>query len=486
VPLVISADLGTTTIAALAVDTERGELVQSVTLENDAEVTSADEKRRGGSDWDAARIAEIAMRCLGEVVTRLGDRSREVVAIGLTGQQHGVLFADGGEPLTPLVNWQDRRALQPMDGGESTFLDEARRRVGESCERAGCRLAAGFVATTMFRWRCEGVLPNRGIACCLPDWFAGQLTDATVRSEPTMAAGAGVLDVARRDWDGAAVQSLGLSLEQFPSVVEADQPLGGLCAPVATRLGLPAGLPVFPAIGDNQASFVGSVNKTAATLAINVGTGGQVGCYSDAFCYSPLLETRPFPLAGYLLVSCGLCGGRSYALLERFFRQLGRELFGLEKSEPLYEAMNRLAESAAGGADGLTCDPLFTGTRAQPERRAEWTGVTPENFTPANWIRSLLDGMAGVFAAGFDEMRRVGSAGEFDQIVGAGNGLRKNLVLAQAIAERFRLPVRLPAHSEEAATGAAVVAAVGAGLHESLADAAQWMRYGELACPAAP
>jgi sugar (pentulose or hexulose) kinase len=39
---------------------------------------------------------------------------RQVRAIGVTGQMHGVLWADcSGQPLTPYVTWQDARALVP-------------------------------------------------------------------------------------------------------------------------------------------------------------------------------------------------------------------------------------------------------------------------------------------------------------------------------------------------------------------------------------
>ena len=48
-------------------------------------------------------------------------------------------------------------------------------------------------------------------------------------------------------------------------------------------------------------------------------------------------------------------------------------------------------------------------------------------------------------------------------LVVSGNAVRKNPVLRQILAETFGLPLQIPAHTEEAAFGAALFAARGAG-----------------------
>jgi sugar (pentulose or hexulose) kinase len=230
-------------------------------------------------------------------------------------------------------------------------------------------------------------------------------------------------------------------------------------------------------IGDNQASFLGSVAERRDTVLVNVGTGGQVAAFAEAFAYDPLLETRPFPGGGYLLVSAGLSGGRAYAVLEGFCRQIGRELFGAAGAEPLYPALNRLAAAVARGADGLRCEPFFTGTRQRPDLRAAWVGVSATNFTPGHLARALLEGMARTFRDGQEAIARHLTAPR-RCLVGAGNGLRENPVLAGIVAEEMGLPLALPRHREEAAFGAALLAAVGAGVQPDLTAAGRLVRYG--------
>src|SRR5262249_2276049 len=192
----------------------------------------------------------------------------------------------------------------------------------------------------------------------------------------------------------------------FPEVRPSGKRLGGLAPEPARTIGLPAGLPVFVGIGDNQASFLGSVAKRDETVLVNVGTGGQVAGFVERFVYDPALETRPFPGGGFLLVCAGLSGGRAYALLERFFQRVGADVLGQPSAPPLHAAMNRLAGRVPPGADGLHCEPFFSGTRADPALRANWTGLSAENFTPGHLTRSLLEGMARAFRQGYEAVSR--------------------------------------------------------------------------------
>ncbi len=479
-PLTIGIDIGTTTITALALDVVSGEVVAVATARNDAEITSTDDRARGRSEWDAERVLVRAYAALRDVAERLGDRRSDLVGLSLTGQQHGGLIVDDDlRPLTPLINWQDRRALDRLPGGDHSFLAEAVARLGpDAPRRAGCPLLPGFLALTLFWLRETGDLPARGVACFVSELLGARLTGTAPVTEPTMAGSSGVLRVATREWDGDALAALGLRRSLFPLLREAGDRLGRLTADVAEATGLPADLPVFVGLGDHQASFVGSVADPARAVFVNIGTGAQVARAVADVYDAPPLETRPYPRGGNLLVHPGLAGGRIYALLERFFRQVGRDVLDASQDEPVYGAMNRLAAEVAPGADGLRCDPTFMGSRLDPARRAVWTGMTDRNFTPAHMTRALLEGMARTFRKGYDLiLAQTGTPGA--QLVGAGNGLRENPLLASLIADEFGLPLVTPVHREEAAYGTALVAAVGAGVFTTLREAGGVIQYRE-------
>ncbi|HLN32823.1 MAG TPA: FGGY family carbohydrate kinase [Gemmataceae bacterium] len=476
--VVLGVDLGTTTITALAMDTDTGAVRARCTIANDTQIIDPERRARGFSEWNGRALAERGFSSLRAVADQLGDECRTLAGIGITGQQHGVLLVDKAlTALTPFINWQDRRGEEVFPGRKQTFVREAVQRLGEDGpRRAGCRLATGYMALTLFWLSEHKLLPNAGTACFLMDYFAALLTGEQPATDPTCAASSGVLHVALQQWDATALAALGLAPSLFPTVRRSGELLGNLTPQMADATGLPKGLPVFVGIGDNQASFLGSVASREDAVLVNVGTGGQVAGYAPNFIYDPLLETRPYPGQGYLLVSAGLCGGGSYALLERFYREVGDRLFHVEHEKTLYDAMNQLAAGIPQGADGLHCEPFFAGTRLQPELRASFTGISAENFTPAHVTRALLEGMARSLRGGYEKITHlIGTART--HLVGSGNGLRENPVFARILAEEFGLQVRFAAHREEAAYGAALLAAVGANLFPDLDAAGNLIQY---------
>src|SRR4029077_16265817 len=124
-----------------------------------------------------------------------------------------------------------------------------------------------------------------------------------------------------------------------------------------------AGLPVCNAIGDNQAAVLGSVPAGAPAIQINVGTGGQINWPVNEFTRLEGMETRYLPIGRLMLVGPGLSGGDAYAWVNRTAAKW-LEAFGVAHSDAeIYARMNALAGALPETDDGLSCEPLFRGTR---------------------------------------------------------------------------------------------------------------------------
>ena len=478
----LAIDLGSTSLTALALDTGRRAPVAVESAANRRETTSAADRRRGRSEWDLDGMVADAVGLARRVVERAGDGAG-FDAIGVTGQQHGcqVLGADG-RPAGPHINWQDRRASEPSSTAADapTYIDLVAERGGAlregrslpRFERTGCPLDPKHTAGLLFRLCADGALADGARAATAPDYLVRCLTGGAHSLDPTIAHGWGVYNVFAGDWDRELATALGLAESLLPPLAGAARVAGPLAAPVAARLGLPSGTPVAVASGDHQCSFAGSVARHAESVAVNVGTGGQMSVFVGDPVEPGWLELRPFMQTGYLLASVGRVGGRNFRYLREFVVQAATLVVSGTGADPdtVYERLVAAAEAASEDAGGVRCVPLFDGTPADTGECARFDGLTATNFTPGNLARALLNGMARELHDAYRETLALG-AGERTVLVGSGNGLRLNPVLRGELGRLFGHPPVIGTLTEEAAVGAALCAAVATGEHATVSEA---------------
>ncbi|MCP4643598.1 MAG: hypothetical protein GY851_24330 [bacterium] len=466
----IGIDVGTTSISGVAIDTDRCETLAQAVAPNSAEVTSSSDRSLGRSEWDMDAMTAGAIALVADLARQIP--ALHVAGVGVTGQMHGmVLVGSDQAACTPFVGWQDARCLEQASDGR-TYLEGMTAIGGSLFAASGCRPATGYMASTLFWLSRNDAMPSDATACFAPDYVVGQLTGAGIATDPTNAASAGVYDVRADRWNADLIYALGLEDRWFPEMRTSCSRAGGLSGKVAGETGLTQGIPVSVACGDNQASFAGSVAKSTDSVLVNVGTGGQVSAYTEDAVSSDILDLRPFLQGGFLLVGSELSGGRSYQVLRDFMSRVGAQVFGLSDTPDVYERLNDLAAAVPPGVDGLRCDPVFAGSRLEPNARAEWHGMDDANFTPGHMARALLEGLADRFHALYDEMLRAGAPSR-RYLVGSGNGVRHNPLLRDILAARFHMPVDVARHTEEAATGAALCAAVAAGEFTTIHDASR-------------
>ena len=205
-----------------------------------------------------------------------------------------------------------------------------------------------------------------------------------------------------------------------------------------------------PGIGDNQASFFGSVKNEKDSALLNFGTGSQVSVALDKYKKAEGgLEVRPYLFRKYLLCGSALCGGKAYAIAERFFSEYAKAL-GHEEGQ--YEILNELARKAYEEGEALSVSTLFCGTRENPSLRGRITGIDDINFTPGNLLLGFLCGMAEELKGLFDLMEK----DDILNIVASGNAVKKNPTLCKILEDVFKAKVELTPFDEEAAIGAAL------------------------------
>ena len=436
----IGLDIGTTSISAVAAEVSSGALLRSVTVPNDGILPSPDGVSRL---QDPVRIVETALG----LKESLAAEFSPVAAIGVTGQMHGILYLDrAGRAVSPLYTWQDGRGNLPY--GKSTYAAHLSTR---SCYP----LASGFGLVTHFINREQGLVPSEAVTfCTIQDYIALLLAR---RKTPLLhasdAASFGCFDLEAHTFDRFAMEKLGFDNAFLPAVTAE-----------TAIIGQDGSIPVAAAIGDNQASVLGSLRENADIL-VNIGTGSQVSAVVSAPVPFPAGAVRPYVDGKFLLAGSPLCGGRAYALLHRFFARCA-ELFGGDGRD-IYTVMNDMAAEQPED-HSLTVDTRFCGTRNDPALRGALSEISEDNFTPEQLTRGVLWGMTAELRGLYGEMPLLSPA---TGLVGSGNAVRKNPVLRRYLEEQFNLPLKLPVHREEAAFGAAVFAAAAAGVYPDIPTA---------------
>ena len=425
----VGIDLGTTSISVNVVSFPGLTVWGKETLETGGFLESP-------HSWERAQDPKSVLFRVRQVLDSLLDQCPDVAAIGLTGQMHGILYVDGeGNALSPLYTWQDGRGGLPLSQGKS-----ACQLLGEK----GARCAPGYgMGTHLYNLKMGLVPPGAQSFCTLADWLGMALTG---RERPLLhqsqAAALGLYNSASRSFQEEIARSVGMDPALFPLVT------GELSLQGEYR-----GVPVSVSLGDNQASFLGSVRRARQTLLVNVGTGAQISLYAERPFQAPGAESRPFLGSSCLLVGSTLCGGAAYAALEGFFREYA--VAAGAPDQPQYDVMARLLKEAPG-RPWQVCS-AFSGTREDPSASGSVQGLRREDLHPAGFIAGVIYGMAQELY-GLYQVMKPGAGLPPQKLVASGNGVRRNPCLQRALTETFSMPLSLVEAQEEAAFGAALSA----------------------------
>ena len=464
-------DIGTTTLCGLLLEADTGDILSVATEPNAFGLP-------GATPWEALQdpdaIFAAATRILDGLLASRGHKggsgggsgrigggggSGRIGGIGVAGQMHGILYVDrDGRAVSPLFTWQDGRGDQGLEG--TTYAGLLSQALGRPVSTG-----MGFV-THYFNLR-NGLVP-RGAAslCTIADYVAMRLAHVKAPvMDATNAASLGCFDLRRLELRRDAMSTLDIDGAIFPRLSTSYPALGEARN----------GTPVFAALGDNQASFLGSVRDVRGSLLCNIGTGSQISLFSDDCLDIPGIDTRPFPLGGYIGVGAALCGGKAYALLHDFFQRTLRLFTGTEGSAS-WEAMNAIEAASLGTSGRLTVDTRFSGTRADPGVRGSIANLGMETFTPEHLIVGAREGIAAELL-GFYERFPETACAAVTALVGSGNGIRLNPGLQKVFEGRLGMRMRVPAHREETSFGAALLAGVAGKALPDLAAAGRLVRY---------
>ncbi len=396
-----------------------------------------------------------------QVLAQSGIDPAEVKGVGLTGQMHGLVLLDAaGEVLRPAILWNDQRT--------AAECDEIRARLGREqfIQITGNDALTGFTAPKVLWVRNhEPQVFARVRHILLPkDYVRFQLTGEYAMDKAD-GAGTVLFDVRQRDWSRTVVEALGIDPAWLPPTFEGPAITGYVTASAAEATGLKAGTPVVGGGGDQSAQAVGVGAVEPGVIALTLGTSGVVFASTD----EPFIEPE-----GRLHAFCHAVPGR-WHLMGVMLSAAGSLRWYHDTLAPDvdFDTLLTPAASAPPGSEGLLFLPYLTGERTphpDPLARGAFVGLTVRH-TGAHLTRAVLEGVAFGLRDSFELMRSVGAFGQTAPQVRVSGGGAKSALWRQILADVLDAELVTVNTTEGAAYGAALLAAVGAGVYPNV-DAA--------------
>ena len=384
----------------------------------------------------------------------VGNRGRDITAVGLSGQMHGVVLTDeDGRPLRPAVLWADTRSTGQL-AAYRDLDDDARRRLANPP-------ATGMAGPTLLWLRDNEpeVYSSARWALQPKDWLRLRLT-GEVSTEPSDASATLLYDLPAGGWDYETLETLGLRGELLAPIATSWETAGFLTPEVARHLDLESGVPVAAGAGDTAAAMLGSGLLEVGRAQLTVGTGGQI--------LVPVAHPEPDPHGRthlYRAAAPGLFYAMAAVQNAGLALEWSRKVLGASWDEVYEEAF--AVPPGAGGASFL---PYLSGERTphlDPEARGAWTGLGLDH-TRGHLLRAALEGVAFGLREGVEALEAAGK--RLPDLRLAGGGTAKE-PWRQLLADILARPLRLlpdDVAGTASARGAALLAGVANGAYESV------------------
>ena len=394
----------------------------------------------------------------------------DIKGIGLSGQMHGLVMLDeNGEVLRRSIIWCDQRT------GEE--VEDMNRMLGAEkiIQITANPAVTGFTAAKIL-WvkKHEPELYAKCAHILLPkDYIRYKLT-GEYATEVSDASGMQLMDVAKRTWSDEILEGLGIEKRLLGKMYESQDVTGEVHQEAAALTGLAAGTIVVGGAGDNPAAAIGTGIVSQGKAFTTIGTSAVVYAVSDRMALDPKgrVHTLCASVPGkWTVMSCTQAAGLSLQWLRNHV--CAPEMAeAAEKGVDPYEIMTAEAARVPIGSEKLIYLPYLMGERSphnDPSARAAFIGMSMDS-TREDMTQAVLEGVAFGLRDSLEVARSIGVNPERTKICGGG---AKSPLWRKIIANVMNMKVDLIESEEGPGYGAAILAAVGCGVFDSVEEAAK-------------
>lgn len=412
------------------------------------------------------------IQAIRSLIEQHSAQASDIVGIGLSGQMHSLVILDEEDRvIRPAILWNDQRTQQ-----QCVEITEEVGGLDALVRETNNMMLTGYTGGKL-RWLCENepenfsrirriLLAKDYIRWCLTGSFATDYSDAS---------GTGLYNVRNHQWSSVLLENLGLTKEMFPEVVSSFEKTGVLTQRAAEECSLPEAIPVFGGGGDAVLSLLGSGLTSPGSISITLGTSGVVAMPLKQCVDNPNGKLQVFCSSSedrWAAIGCTLSAAGSYHWFCNVFGTYEKHMESVTGKDA-YQELDKEASKAPAGSGGLLYYPYLVGERCpvfSSNVRAAFLGADA-SMDRGYFARAVLEGVALSLRQVYELMCSTGTP-TAKEIILCGGGAKSQL-WRQIVADTFGVKVRISAGAAEgSAYGAALLAGVGAGLWESVEQAA--------------
>jgi glycerol kinase len=261
--MILSIDQGTTNTKAVLVD-QAGRVAASGTAPVGLSSPRPGWVEQDGDEiWSSVLAAVAACRAAGPDTALAG--------VTISNQRESVVAwrRSTGEPLGPVIGWQDRRTAGWCAGLTTPETDDRVRL------RTGLRIDAMF-SGPKFRWLLDqlGDVPTGDVCLGTVDaWLVWRLTGGRRHAgEAGNASRTLLYDVVDLEWSPELCDLFGVPVGALPTV----QPSNGQFGTISDVPGLADGVPILAVLADSHAALYGQGGTTVGLAKATYGTGSSI------------------------------------------------------------------------------------------------------------------------------------------------------------------------------------------------------------------
>lgn len=393
-------DIGSSSVKVSLVSAESGKCTASAFYPKQEMPIIA--KQIGWAEQEPEEWWKNLKMALAEVLNTAQINVREISAIGISYQMHGLVCVDTDKNvLRPAIIWCDSRAASI---GDSAFNVMGK----EHCLSHFLNSPGNFTASKL-RWikENEPEIYEKIYKIMLPgDYIAMKLSGEVQTTISGLSEGI-LWDFKQREPAQSLLDHYGIDSSLIADIVPTFGKQCKISEQAAKELGLHSNITVSYRAGDQPNNALSLNVLNPGEIATTAGTSGVVYGVTEEIKYDPLSRVNTFAHVNYTKeqnrLGVLLCINGTGIMNSWIHKNIC--------PTATYDEMNRMAETVFIGSDGLSVLPFGNGAERVLQNKnvnASVVGLSLTKHTTSHLIRATHEGIAFSFHYGMEIMKTIG------------------------------------------------------------------------------